>query len=122
MREGLIDARLRQEIEPWIEAHARETRCIQAALDGLARILFGPTSSDRCFGFMGLGFRVNLEPTPVAQSYGPRRVLYPQWTSMEDDQMAFGSDPALFRDSCLADAFVDFVEDVALERLTIQGR
>jgi hypothetical protein len=41
---------------------------------------------------------------------------------MEEDQMALGSDPVLFRDRCLADAFVDFVEDVALERLAIQSR
>jgi hypothetical protein len=122
LREGLSDTQLRQEIDPWIEAHARETRRIQAALDGLDRILSGPTPSDRCLGFMGLGFRVNLEPTPVAQSYGPRRVLYPQFTSMEEDAMAFGSDPVLFRDFCLADAFVDFAEDVALERLTARKR
>jgi hypothetical protein len=122
LREGLRDTQLRQEIEPWIEAHARETRRIQAAIDGLGRILSGATSSDRCSGFMGLGFRVNLEPTPVAQSYGPRRVFYPQFTSMHEDEMTFGSDPALFRDSCLADAFVEFVEDIALERLTLEKR
>jgi hyaluronoglucosaminidase len=122
LREGLSDAQLRQEIEPWIEAHACETRRIQAALDGLDRILSGPTSSDRCAGLLGLGFRLTLEPTPVAQSYGPRRVFYPQFTSMQEDEMAFGSDPALFRDSCLADAFVEFVEDIALERLTSQRR
>jgi len=122
LREGLSDTQLRQEIEPWIEAHARETRRIQAALDGLDRILSGPTSSDRCAGLLGLGFRLTLEPTPVAQSYGPRRVFYPQFTSMQEDEMAFGADPALFRDSCLADAFVEFVEDIALERLTLQRR
>ena len=122
LREGLSDPQLRREIDPWIESHARETRRIEAALDGLGRILSGPSASDRCFGLMGLGFRVNLEPTPVAQSYGPRRVLYPQWISMQEDAMALGPDPVLFRHSCLADAFVDFVEDVALERLAARGR
>jgi hyaluronoglucosaminidase len=118
LREGLKDARLGEEIEPWIESHARETRRIRAALDALGGILSGPTSSNRCHAFLGFGFRVNLEPTPVAQSYGPRRVYYPQWTSMEDDEMALGSDPALYRNRCLADAFVEFVEDVALDRLS----
>jgi hypothetical protein len=61
---------------------------------------------------------VNLEPTPVAQSYGPRRVYYPQWVSMEDQEMALGSDPALYRNRCLADAFVEYVEDLALIELT----
>ena len=92
LREGLKDTRLRREIGPWIDSHARETRRIQAVLDGLDRVLSGATSSDRCLGFMGSIFRVNLEPTPVAQSYGPRRVLYPQWISMADDEMAFGPD------------------------------
>jgi hyaluronoglucosaminidase len=122
LREGLRDAELRREIDPWIESHARETRQIQAALDGLDRVLSGPTPSDRCLGFIGFGFRINLEPALVAQSYGPRRVLYPQLNSMKDDEMALGSDPALFRDRCLADAFVEFFEDVALERLTVQKR
>jgi hyaluronoglucosaminidase len=118
LREGLKDARLGEEIDPWIESHARETRRIQAAVEALGRIRSGQTSSDRCLAFMGLGFRVNLEPTPVAQSYGPRRVYYPQWVSMEDEEMALGSDPALYRNRCLADAFVEYVEDLALIQLT----
>ena len=118
LRDGLKDVRLRGEIDPWIESHARETRRIGAALDGLGKILSRETSSDRCLAFLGFGFRVNLEPTPVAQSYGPRRVLYPQWTAMNDDEMALGADPVLFRNRCLADAFVEFVEDVALEQLS----
>jgi hypothetical protein len=41
---------------------------------------------------------------------------------MEEDEMALGADPVLFRDRCLADAFVEFVENVGLERLTTQRR
>jgi hypothetical protein len=37
---------------------------------------------------------------------------------MNDDEMALGADPVLFRNRCLADAFVEFVEDVALEQLS----
>ncbi len=47
-------------------------------------------------------------------SYGPRRVLYPQLVSMNEDEAGFGADPALFRDRCLADEIVRFAEDQAL--------
>jgi hyaluronoglucosaminidase len=118
LREGLNDARLREEIEPWIESHARESRRIEAALDCLDRILSDANASERCHALLGFAIRANLEPVPVVQSYGPRRVYYPQIVSMGDKTMALGPDPALFRDLCLSDAFVELVEDVGLARLT----
>jgi hyaluronoglucosaminidase len=115
--DSLLDARLREEIEPWVESHAHETRRISAAIGALERIVSGATRAERYLGFLSFGLRVNLEPTPVAQSYGPRRVYYPQVISMDEDAMALGPDPTLFRHRCLADAFVEFVEDLALQRL-----
>jgi hyaluronoglucosaminidase len=117
LRERLRDQRLVQEIEPWLESHERETRRIAAALEALEGILTGPTASQRCAALMVLEGRLTADATPVAQSYGPRRVLYPQIASMGDDTMMLGPDPALFRNRCLADAFILFAEEVALSRL-----
>ncbi len=117
LREQLRDRQLAGEIEPWIESHERETRRIAAALEALDRILSAPTAAQRCGALMILEARVTQDPTPVAQSYGPRRVLYPQIASMGDDTMTLGPDPALFRNRCLSDAFVLFTEEVALSRL-----
>ncbi len=118
LRERLADRRLLEELEPWIESHERETGRIGAALTALEGILSGQTASRRVASLMILEAKLNREPTPVAQSYGPRRVLYPQISSMGDDTMALGPDPALFRNRCLSDAFVLFAEEVALSRLS----
>jgi hypothetical protein len=88
-----------------------------AALDALAAVLSGKNAAARVRALFALEFRLNLEPTPAVQSYGPRRVLYPQLTSMGEDAMGLGPDPALFRNRCLSDAFVELVEDVALRVL-----
>jgi hyaluronoglucosaminidase len=117
LREALGDSRLCSEIEPWIESFARETRRMAAALDALAAVLSGKNAAARVRALFALEFRLNLEPTPAVQSYGPRRVLYPQLTSMGEDAMGLGPDPALFRNRCLSDAFVELVEDVALRVL-----
>ena len=53
-------------------------------------------------------------------SFGPRRVLYPQLTSLEDTGARFGPDPALFLDSCLADEFVRFAERLAGAKLGVE--
>jgi hyaluronoglucosaminidase len=118
LRERLKDDRLRTEIEPWIESHARETRRIEAALDCLESILSDAPASKRCHAVLGFAIRADLEPTPMAQSYGPRRVYYPQIISMGEETMALGTDQALFRNLCLSDAFVEFAEDTGLKRLT----
>jgi hyaluronoglucosaminidase len=117
LRANLRDPRLREEIDPWVESHGRETRRIQASLDALGRMLVGGTAAERCIAFLALEARIGREPTPIAQSYGPRRVLYPQLASMGEEAMGLGSDPCLFRDRCLADAFVELVEDLAVARL-----
>ncbi len=117
LREGLDDARLKAEITPWLESYARETERIATTLDGLKGVLGGGTAAERCTAFLGFGVRVNRRAAAVAQSYGPRRVYYPQIVSMGDDTMALGEDPAVFRDRCLADQFVELFEEVATERL-----
>ena len=114
---GLSDRRLAAEIEPWIESHACETRRIGAVVDFLAALFEGERRKDRVFAFFALEARLSRESLPAQASYGPRRVLYPQLASMRDDEMALAGDPTLLRDRCLADAFVDFAEELALSRL-----
>jgi hyaluronoglucosaminidase len=117
LREGLRDQKLRAEIEPWIESHQRETRRIAAALDALKVFLSAAPLMEKSLALLALGRRVNADPAPVAQSYGPRRVVYPQLVSRRDGSVGLGADPAVFRDLCLADAFVSLAEDVAVARL-----
>ena len=57
-------------------------------------------------------------PEPARVSYGPRRVLYPQITSMREDEMSLGADTALIRGRNLVDEVVEFVEDLAIWLLT----
>ena len=118
LRDGLDDERLKAEIAPWVESYARETERIATTLDGLKGILSGGTAAERCAAFLGFGVRVNRRAPTIAQSYGPRRAYYPQIVSMGDDTMALGEDPALFRDRCLSDAFVELFEEVAADRLS----
>ena len=58
--------------------------------------------------------RFSRDGEPARVSYGPRRVLYPQLTSMREDEMALGEDAALIRDRNLIDEIVEFVEDLAI--------
>jgi hypothetical protein len=60
---------------------------------------------------------LTLRPPGERTSYGPRRVLYPQLTSMREEEMRFGADPALIRDRCLADELIRLVEQRALQVL-----
>jgi hypothetical protein len=84
-----------------------------------ARAVLGEgTRSARVYALMGMEGRFTHEPETGKTSYGPRRVLYPQITSMRDDEMALGPDPALMRDRNLTDELVEFVEDLAIWLLT----
>lgn len=113
----LSDRRLAAEIEPWIESYACETRRIAAAVNFLTALFEGEQRKQQVFAFFALEARLSREPLPTKASYGPRRVLYPQLASMRDDEMALADDPSLLRDRCLADAFVDLAEELALSRL-----
>jgi hyaluronoglucosaminidase len=118
LRARLGDARLRAEIAPWLDSHATETRRMQAALGGLRMLESGETRSARVLGFVGFEGKLTREPIPSKNSYGPRRVLYPQLTSMRDESMGFGADPSLYTDRCLSDQLIRAVEKRALELLT----
>jgi len=114
LRAELRDAKLLEEIEPWIESHETESRRIQAAITALLEILDEDERSERVFAFMRMEGRLSLEADNGRTSYGPRRVLYPQLTSMMPDRISLSVEPTLIRKSCLADEIVEFVEDLAL--------
>jgi hyaluronoglucosaminidase len=118
LRSDLLDRRLADELSPWIDAHARETRCMAAALDCAAAVLSQPVAKDRVFALFALASRLSREPVPPETSYGPRRVLYPQLSELRDDTMALSrSDPTLVQGRCLADEVISLAERLALARL-----
>jgi hyaluronoglucosaminidase len=114
LRAGLADARLRAELEPWLAGHEIETRRMDEALRALG-VLLGPGSaSDKVAAFSRMEGRLTRLCPPLATSYGPRRVLYPQLVDMTARGMRFGSDPTLLRGRNLADEWIELVEDLAL--------
>jgi hyaluronoglucosaminidase len=117
LRSGLDDRRLLAELEPWLAGHERESRRMRAALD-LLDALHGPGSSlDQCLAFVRFEGRLTLDAPAATTSYGPRRVLYPQLEGLSRGDAHFASDPALFRERCLADEIVAFAEEAALAAL-----
>jgi hyaluronoglucosaminidase len=116
LRANLRDARLRDEIEPWLVSHAIETRRMRAAVRALAAFFGDGTRSEQVLAFFAMQGALSRETLPAKASYGPRRVLYPQLVSMRDDAMGFGADPVLHVGVCLADDLVALAERVALER------
>lgn len=116
LRARLRDRDLLTEIEPWIASHHEETRRLAAATE-----LLGTLAAKRtpmiCLREL-FRFEARLrEPLPAEMSYGPRRLLYPQLVSLDDDTARFGADPVLFRNGLWIDEAVDFVETRAVERL-----
>jgi hypothetical protein len=95
---------------------------MQAALGGLRALETGASASAKALGFTIMEGKLTRETPHAKASYGPRRVLYPQFSSMEDDAMGFGADPALFTDRCLSDELVRLVEARAALRLTAPPR
>ncbi len=121
LRDGLADARLRAELEPWLDSHAVETRRMRAAAAALRALVSAEPRSARALAFFAFEGKLTREPVPARASYGPRRALYPQLVSMRDDSMSLGPDPALYTDRCLSDLLVRCVEALALERLARGG-
>ena len=114
LRAGLGDARLLAELEPWLAGHEVETRRMHEALVALT-VLLGPGSAaDKVAAFSRMEGRLTRLCPPLASSYGPRRVLYPQLIDMTARGMRFGSDPSLLRGRNLADEWIELVEDLAL--------
>lgn len=121
IRERLADRALLRELEPWLESHARETRRVDAALS-CARVLLGESSrAEKTRAFLALEARLTREPAAGCTSYGPRRVLYPQLSSLRERDMALAEPRALVRDRNLADELVEFAEDLAVWLLTETG-
>lgn len=119
LRAGLADNALLAEVEPWLLAHRAETERMQAAAELLDMLAADVNPMQRVFAFFRLEGMLTRIATPSVASYGPRRVLYPQLGSMRDDGAAFGDDPCLFVDRCLADEVVRFAESLALQRLSV---
>ncbi|MBW2279376.1 MAG: beta-N-acetylglucosaminidase domain-containing protein [Deltaproteobacteria bacterium] len=118
LRAGLTDRRLAAEIDPWLESHETESRRILVSIEALLEILADAPQNERLFAFMRMQGRLSLEPDNGRVSYGPRRVLYPQLTSMVEDEMRLSVEPTLIRDHCLADEILEFVEDLAMFALS----
>ncbi len=118
LRAGLFDRKLAEEIEPWLESHATESRRVHVAVDALIEILGEAPRSQRIFALMRMEGRLALEADNGRVSYGPRRVLYPQLTSMYEDEMELSVEPTLIRDRCLADEILEFVEDLSMFALS----
>ncbi len=119
LRARLRDRDLLSEIEPWIAAHHEETRRLAAAVE-LLGTLAAKAAPMVCLREL-FRFQARIrEPLPTEISYGPRRILYPQLVSLNDDTARFGVDPVLFRNALWIDRAVDFVEGAAVHRL--EGR
>ncbi|MCP5041436.1 MAG: hypothetical protein GY944_10455 [bacterium] len=119
LREGLEDRALARELDPWLDAHQHECHRMRIALDLLAVLASGAEGMELFLAFSRFEGRLTHVPTPGKASFGPRRVLYPQLHNHEDQAAAFGSDPALFVDRCLADAFVRHAEACAGRKLGV---
>lgn len=117
LRTGLSDRRLAAELEPWLASHAAETGRMLAAVECLETLLGAERARERVFAFFALEGRLSRTPPCSASSYGPRRALFPQLASMDEERMALAPGPTLVRDRCLSDALVRLAEDTALERL-----
>jgi len=121
LRAGLADPRLLAELEPWLAAHASETQRMDEALVALGVLLGEGSASDKVAAFARMEGRLTRLCPPLATSYGPRRVLYPQLVDMTARGMRFGSDPTLLRGRNLADEWLELVEDLALWILVEPG-
>ena len=118
IRREVTDRRLLDELEPWLVNHARESQRIAWAVSLLEKLDTECSRSEKMMSFLAIQTELATLPAKHSvESYGPRHLLYPQLCSMADDTMAFGADPTLIRDRCLADEFVLLAESRAMESL-----
>jgi hyaluronoglucosaminidase len=113
LREKLVDRGLVAEIEPWLESHELETRRMLNATDALLTICRDSTRSEKVYALLRLEAQLTRDASNGKVSYGPRRVFYPQLTSMREDEMGLTPDGALIRDRSLVEDILVFVEDLA---------
>jgi hyaluronoglucosaminidase len=116
VREGLADRRLAAELEPWLASHRRECERMRAALDFLATLAADGPALPKVLALFGLEARARGRNEEAA-SFGPRRVLYPQLASLQNNAARFAKDPSLYLDRCLADELVRLAEQRAAEEL-----
>lgn len=123
IRSSLEDRALATELEPWLESHEVECLRMRIAVDLLLALepktedAKPANAIDTFFAFTRFEGRLTHVPGPIKASFGPRRVLYSQLRSLEDEAAHFGPDPALFIDRCLSDSFVRYAEARGCERL-----
>ncbi|MFT5441205.1 MAG: hyaluronoglucosaminidase [Myxococcota bacterium] len=117
LRANLADRTLVKEIEPWLESYEIECLRMRIAVDLLEALADGINAMDAFLAFSRFEGRLTHHSRPAKASFGPRRVMYPQLLSHEDDDARFGDDEALFLDCCLADDVVRFAETRACEQL-----
>ncbi len=118
LREGLVDRELANEIDPWLDSHETESRRVSVAVEALLKVLGDPPRNERVFALLRMEGLLALESDNGRVSYGPRRVMYPQLTSMYADEMSFSVEPALIRDRCLTDEILEFVEELSMFALS----
>lgn len=87
---------------------------MSVAVEGLLSVLGDAPRDERVFALLRMEGRLALEPDNGRVSYGPRRVMYPQLTSMRADEMSLSVEPTLIRDRCLTDEILEFVEDLSI--------
>ena len=117
IRRDLADRALARELEPWLVSHERETRRLIEATDLLAALVEDGAAMTLALVFFRMEGRLTGLPPAQHVSYGPRRHIYPQLESLEDDGAHFSGDPVLFVDHCLVDEAIRLAETLALERL-----
>ena len=107
LRSSLADRRLLEELTPWLDSHARETARMRAALDCLEVQRSDATPMQKHLAYFRLEGRLTRLPPLPHTSYGPRRVLYPQLTSMDEHAATLGPAPTLIQGRNLADRLLD---------------
>lgn len=117
LRSDLSDRALLDELAPWLESFAAECHRMRIAVDFHAAMARAENAMDRFAAFSRFEGRLTHLATHPKASFGPRRVLYPQLDNHEDKTTAFGDDPALFVDRCLADEIVRHAEAVGANEL-----
>ena len=119
LERDLVDRRLLGEIEPWLRSYGHECLRMRIALDLLAVFDAGAEAMAMIVAFFRFEGRLTHIAGNVKVSFGPRRVIYPQLSSLEDTGAKFSGDESLFRDCCLAEKVVRYAEALVGRHLEV---